>query len=103
MATAPFITKAQPTELRKVTIVVMPHELTTPAQRNRIIEIESVEKLWEVATPLMMTLTELNLAFRFEDAETGPTLYVTLPFSNDEQTADMYMWHTADLLTTLTK
>lgn len=103
MAVTPYHTKAIPSTPRKVTIIVMPNDNTVDPPRNRIIEVESVETLWGQAVSLMMTLTELNLAYHYVDLETGPTLYVTLPYSDNKESAEFSMHHTADLLTQLLK
>lgn len=103
MAATPYLTKAVPSTPRKVTIIVMPNDNTVEPPRNRIIEVESVEKLWEQASSLMMSLTELNLTYHYVDLETGPSLYVTLPHSDNPESATFSMHHTADLLTKLLK
>lgn len=103
MAATPYLTKAVPTTPRKVTVIIMPDDDTVDPPRNRTIEVESVEKLWEQSTSLMMSLTELNLAYRYEDHENGPFLYVTLPYCDNKDSAAFSMHHTADLLTKLLK
>lgn len=103
MAAVPYLTKAVPTAPRKVTVIVIPNDNTVDPPRNRIIEVESVEKLWGEAVSLIMSMTELNLAYHYVDLETGPTLYVTLPYSDNKESAEFSMHHTADLLTQLLK
>lgn len=103
MAVTPYHTKAIPSTPRKVTIIIMPDDDTVDPPRNRTIEIESVEKLWGQAVSLIMSMTELNLTYRYEDHSNGPFLYVTLPYSDNKESAAFSMHHTADLLAQLLK